>query len=113
MFVSGISGNEIYCLKQKGLTPAELTVGNCVNSMGIAGGLAMVGRAVAGGEIQALTAQISEGRHAAITRMEEEAKKHQAAGVTGVKAELRTLAGYQEFLAQGTAVHADKPMPFF
>lgn len=113
MFVSGLSGNEIFCLKQKGFTPAELTVGNCVNSMGIAGGISMLGRAVAGGEIQALTAQISDGRHLAITRMEEEARKHGAAGVTGVEAELRTLAGYQEFLAQGTAVHCDQPMPFF
>jgi uncharacterized protein YbjQ (UPF0145 family) len=113
MFLSGLSGNEIYCLALKGFTPGELTVGNCVNSMGIVGGLFSAGRQFAGGEIKALTDQISEGRHLAIHRMEEEAKKHGAAGVTGVTAELRTLAGYQEFLAQGTAVHSQNPTPFF
>src|SRR5579883_787999 len=113
MFLSGLSGNEIYCLALKGFTPGELTVGNCVNSMGLVGGLASAGRQFAGGEIKALTDQISEGRHLAIHRMEEEAKKHGAAGVTGVTAELRTLAGYQEFLAQGTAVHSQNPTPFF
>jgi uncharacterized protein YbjQ (UPF0145 family) len=113
VIISGMSGNEIYCLSLKGFTPGELTVGNCVNSMGISGGLSSLGRSFAGGEIKALTDQISEGRHLAITRMEEEARKHGAAGVTGVEAELRTLAGYTEFLAQGTAVHSQRPLPFF
>jgi uncharacterized protein YbjQ (UPF0145 family) len=113
MFLSGLSGNEIYCLSLKGFTPGELTVGNCVNSMGVMGGIASAGRSFAGGEIKALTDQISEGRHLAINRMEEEAKKHGAAGVTGVAAELRTLASYQEFLAQGTAVHSQAQVPFF
>lgn len=113
MFVSGLSGNEIFCLAQKGFSAGELVVGNCVNSMGLAGGLAMVGRSVAGGEIVQLTEQISEGRHVAIGRMEDEARKQGATGVTGVEAELKTLAGYQEFLAQGTAVVAAQPIPFF
>jgi uncharacterized protein YbjQ (UPF0145 family) len=113
MFVSGLSGNEIYCLSLKGFTPGELTVGNCVNSMGLGGSLRSMGRSFAGGEIQALTNQISEGRHAAITRLENEAKRHGAVGVTGVEAHLRSLAGYTEFLAQGTAVHSQNQIPFF
>ncbi|MBI3722477.1 heavy metal-binding domain-containing protein [bacterium] len=113
MFVSGMSGNEIFCLALKSYTPGELTVGNCVNSMGISGGLSSFGRQFAGGEIQAITNQISEGRHAAITRMENEAKKHGAVGVTGVTAELKSLAGYTEFLAQGTAIHSERQQPFF
>lgn len=113
MFLSGLSGNEIYCLSLKGFTPGELTVGNCVNSMGISGGLSSLGRSFTGGEIKALTDQISDGRHLAIARMEEEARKQGASGVTGVEAELRTLAGYQEFLAQGTAIHSERPVPFF
>ncbi len=114
MFISGMSGNEIYCLRLKGLEAAEITVGNSVRSLGVAGGLSSFGRSLAGGEIGAVTNMISEGRHAAIERMEEEARKHGATGVTGVVSELRTLAGYTEFLAQGTSVQDTRGrLPFF
>jgi len=114
MFISGMSGNEIYCLRLKGLEPAEITVGNSVRSLGVMGGLSSFGRSLAGGEIGAMTELISEGRHAAIQRMEEEAKKHGATGVTGVVSELRTLAGYTEFLSQGTSVNDTRGrLPFF
>ena len=105
MIISGMSGTEIYCLGLKGLAPGEITVGNSVYSLGLAGAVSAFGRQFAGGEIQQITEMISEGRHAAITRMEQEAQKHGAAGVSGVVTELRTLAGFTEFLSQGTAVH--------
>lgn len=109
-----MSGNEIYCLSLKGLEPAEITVGNSVRSLGLSGGIASFGRSVVGGEIVAMTELISEGRHAAIQRMEREAHQHGAAGVTSVVSELRSLAGYTEFLAQGTAVlDASARWPFF
>src|SRR5689334_19647238 len=54
MFVSGLSGNEIYCLALKGFTAGELTVGNCVNSMGLGGSLSSFGQSLSGGEITAL-----------------------------------------------------------
>src|SRR5207245_6493780 len=40
MIVSGFSGNEIYCLAQKGWTPGSIVVGNSVQSLGFAGGIA-------------------------------------------------------------------------
>ena len=52
MFISGMSGNEIYCLAQKGFTPGEIAVGNSVYSMGLGGALGAIGRSVSGGEIQ-------------------------------------------------------------
>jgi uncharacterized protein YbjQ (UPF0145 family) len=114
MIVSGMTGNEIFCLAQKGLLPGELCVGNSVVSMGLGGAFGAFGSALAGGEVKQLTELISEGRHAAITRMEQEAQKFGATGVTSVVSELRTLAGYTEFLAQGTSVHAQQgAMPFF
>lgn len=113
MIISGMSGNEIYCLSLKGMSPGELTVGNSVRSVGLAGGLGAAGRTFAGGEVKQITDLISEGRHAAITRMEQEAQKHGASGVTGVSSELRTMAGYTEFLSQGTAVHAQNASHFF
>lgn len=100
-----MSGNEIYCLGLKGFAPGEIAVGNSVVSMGVSGALGTFGRSITGGEISAVTEMISNGRHAAIQRMEDEAKRHGAAGVTGVITELGTLAGYTEFLSQGTAVH--------
>lgn len=114
MIVSGMSGNEIFCLAQKGYAPGELAVGNSVCSLGLVGGLGAFGRGLAGGEVANVTTLISEGRHAAIRRMEEEAKKVSAEGVCGVTSELRTLASYTEFLAQGTAVHGPaSPHGFF
>ncbi len=105
MRISGMSGNEIYCLSLKGLEPGEIVVGNSVYSLGIGGALGAIGRSMVGGEITAITSMISEGRHAAIQRMEQEAQRHGSTGVTSVTSELRTLAGYTEFLAQGTGVH--------
>ena len=102
-----MSGNEAYCLHQKGFRPGELVVGNSVCSLGVLGGIGAFGRNLAGGEVENVTSLISEGRHAAIQRMEKEAQKQGAHGVTSVSSELRTLSGYTEFLSQGTSVHAD------
>ena len=103
--ISGMSGNEIYCLGQKGLVPGEIVVGNSVVAMGIAGSLGAMGRTFAGGEITQITSLISEGRHAAIQRMEAEAQRDGAIGVTGVTSKLGRMAGFTEFLAQGTGVY--------
>ncbi|MGF1469754.1 MAG: heavy metal-binding domain-containing protein [Sandaracinaceae bacterium] len=106
MFISGMSGNEIYCLGLKGFQPGEITVGNSVYAMGLGGALGAMGRSISGGEITQYTQLISDGRHAALKRMEDEAQRHQAVGITGVTTELGTMAGFTEFLAQGTAIHA-------
>src|SRR5437867_24538 len=37
MMMSGLSGNEIYCLAQKGWTPGNIVVGNSVYSLGFLG----------------------------------------------------------------------------
>jgi uncharacterized protein YbjQ (UPF0145 family) len=115
MFISGMSGNEIYCLALKGLSPGEITVGNSVYAMGLGGTLGAMGRSMAGGEITQITSMISDGRHAAIRRMEEEGQRDGAQGITGVETRLGTLAGFTEFFAQGTAVHGspESSAPFF
>ncbi len=113
MQISGMSGNEIYCLSQKGFEPDEIVIGNSVFSLGVGGWRSSIGGNLAGGEVTAITSLISEGRHAAIHRMQEEAKKHGVVGVTGVTSEVRSLAGYTEFLAMGTGVRHAKGSPFF
>lgn len=84
--------------------PGELVVGNSVRSLGLAGAIGSGLRTMAGGEVENITELISEGRHAAIGRLVEEARRHGAHGVTGVTSELSSLAGYTEFLSQGTSV---------
>ncbi len=114
MQICSLSGNEIFCLQLKGLFPAEIVVGNSVRSLGLAGAIGSSFRSLAGGEVENITSLISEGRHAAIARLVEEARRHGAHGVTGVTTELSSLAGYTEFLSQGTSVYGGgAPGPFF
>jgi uncharacterized protein YbjQ (UPF0145 family) len=105
MRISGLSGNEVYCLQRKGLVPGNVVVGNSVQSLGFAGGITSGFQSMAGGEIKNLTTLISEGRHAAIERIEKEAKERNALGLTGVTLEVKSLGGMIEFLAIGSAVH--------
>lgn len=113
MQVCSLSGNEIFCLQLKGLFPGEIVVGNSVRSLGLAGAIGSGFRTLAGGEVENITALISEGRHAAIERLVGEAHRHGAHGVTGVTTELSSLAGYTEFLSQGTSVSSGAARPPF
>ncbi len=102
--VSGLSGNEIYCMALKDYAPGEIAVGNSVNSMGFLGAMVSGFRNMAGGEIEPVTEAIEAGRLAAFNRMSEEAKATGAAGVTGVVSELKDFAGNTEFLFVGTGL---------
>ncbi|MBM3993441.1 MAG: heavy metal-binding domain-containing protein [Planctomycetes bacterium] len=104
MIVSGFSGNDMYCLNEKGFAPGSVVVGNSVQALGFFGGIASGLRTIAGGEIENLTQLITEGRHAAIERMEKEAKAAGCQGITGVRSELKEVSGYHEFLAIGSGV---------
>jgi uncharacterized protein YbjQ (UPF0145 family) len=105
--MTGLSGNEIYCLRLKGLTPGELVIGNSVFSMGFLGGLASTGRLIAGGEVTQITAIVHEGRTQAFKRMTAEARQRGGAGITGVTSELRTFHGRSEFLSIASCVHRE------
>src|SRR5213080_1984704 len=96
VIVSGLSGNEIFVLAEKGWAPGSIVVGNSVQSLGFVGGLSSGLKTLSGGEIVNLTQLITEGRHAAIKRLEDEAQSHGAHGVTGVTSDLKTLGGMRE-----------------
>ena len=53
--MSGLSGNEMYCLNLKGLAPGELVLGNSVYSLGFLGSLGAGLRSIAGGEVTQVT----------------------------------------------------------
>ncbi|MFC5473913.1 heavy metal-binding domain-containing protein [Paraherbaspirillum soli] len=102
--VTGLSGNEIYCMHLKGFTPAGIVVGNSVQSMGVLGSLGSAFRGALGGEVPAITDMIHAGREAAFERMTKEAEREGVHGVVGVTSELRALAGNSEFLFVGSGV---------
>ena len=113
MEVTGLSGNDLYCLSLKGIAPGDLAIGNSVRSLGLSGSLRSSLGSLAGGEVADVTRLISDGRHAAMSRMTDEAKRMGGNGVIGVISEIRTLAGYTEFLAQGATIRTREEMPFF
>src|SRR5439155_11340563 len=104
--MTGLSGNEIYCLNLKGFSPGELVIGNSVYSMGLIGSLAAVGRGLLGGEVPQITGVIHDGRLQAYRRMASEAEQRGGIGITGVTNELRTFHGNTEFLSVASTVHA-------
>ena len=73
--MTGLSGNEIYCLALKGFSPGEIVVGNSVFSMGFVGGLSALGGSIVGGEVRDITQIIHEGRAMAFNRLMDEAEK--------------------------------------
>ncbi|HEY7117085.1 MAG TPA: heavy metal-binding domain-containing protein [Tepidisphaeraceae bacterium] len=105
--MTGLSGNEIYCLHLKSLAPGDLVIGNSVFSMGFLGGIGASFRGMLGGEVQQLTNVIHEGRMEAYKRMVSEASQVGAIGITGVTNELRQFHGQTEFLSVASCVHRE------
>ncbi|MDE2507274.1 MAG: heavy metal-binding domain-containing protein, partial [Planctomycetota bacterium] len=68
MLMTGLSGNELYCLAQKGWSPGNIVVGNSVYSLGVVRGITSGFQTMTGGEIGSITQLIVDGRHAAIQR---------------------------------------------
>src|SRR5436309_15595600 len=91
MLMTGLSGNEIYCLAQKGWSPGNIVVGNSVHSLGLVRGITSGLKTLAGGEVASVTQLIADGRHAAIGRLEQEAIQEGAQGLTGVASELKPV----------------------
>jgi len=111
--LTGLSGNEIYCLRLKGYDPKGVLVGNSVQSMGLLGGLGSAFRGIVGGEVPAVTQVIHDGREAAFKRLVAEAAQEAVSGVVGVSSDLRSLAGFTEFLFVGSGVHAEPRRELF
>ena len=104
---TGLSGNEIYCLAEKGFNPGTLVVGNSVYSLGLLGSIGSGVKAMLGGEIKQITSLIEEGRLTAYQRMLHKAKEYGATGVTGVTSQLIFHGSNIEFLAIGSGIHAN------
>src|SRR3954451_17731544 len=105
--MTGLSGNEIYCLHLKGYTPGDLVIGNSVHSMGFVGSMGASFRNLVGGEVTQVTQIIHDGRALSFDRMQKEALQRGGLGISGVTSELRHFHGNIEFLSVGSTVHAE------
>ncbi len=103
--MTGLSGNEMFCLAKKGLEPGELLVGNSVWSMGFGGAISAGFKTLAGGEVHEVTEIIHEGRQASFDRMVAWTDLRGAVGITGVTSELIQHGAGSEFLSIGSSVH--------
>jgi uncharacterized protein YbjQ (UPF0145 family) len=109
--ITGLSGNEMYCLQLKGLRPGELLIGNSVYSLGVVGGLGATLQGAFGGEVTQVTSVISEGRHASFERMMNEGRQRGGIGITGVTNELTHFKGNIEFLSVASNLHRTTDAP--
>jgi uncharacterized protein YbjQ (UPF0145 family) len=102
--VTGLSGNEIYCIDRLGMTPGDLVIGNSVFSMGFLGSIASAARTLAGGEVTQVTSVIHDGRRLSLERLLQESSQRGGAAVTGVTSELLWHGGSVEFLSVGSSL---------
>ncbi|MEZ6097645.1 MAG: heavy metal-binding domain-containing protein [Pirellulaceae bacterium] len=104
LIMSGLSGNEMYCLHLKGYAPGDLVLGNSVYSLGFLGNLGAGISSIIGGEVGQVTQVIHDGRVQAFNRMVQEAINHGGNGITSVTSDLKTFRGNVEFLSLGSCV---------
>ncbi len=105
--MTGLSGNEMYCLHKKGLSPGDMVIGNSVYSVGFIGSIGSGINTLAGGEVTQMTSIIHDGRLSSYNRMVAEAERHGGVGITGVTSELVQQMGNVEFLSIGSCVHQE------
>jgi uncharacterized protein YbjQ (UPF0145 family) len=105
--ISGLSGNEIFCLGKIGARAGQLCVGNSVLALGVARGIGAGLSTLAGGEVMEVTKVIHDGRAKSFERMMTEAKRYGGIGVTGVTFDIVNHGGNIEFITTASTVHAD------
>ena len=105
--MTGLSGNEMFCLHKKGLSPGDLVIGNSVYSIGFIGSVGSGLKTMTGGEVTQITSIIHDGRQSSYNRMVAEAERHGGIGITGVSSELVQQMGNVEFLSVGSCVHQE------
>ncbi|HLK55831.1 MAG TPA: heavy metal-binding domain-containing protein [Chthonomonadaceae bacterium] len=105
--MTGLSGNEMFCLHKKGLQAGDLVIGNSVFSVGVFGSLGAGLNTLAGGEVTQITSVIHDGRQNSYLRMVQEAQRHGGIGISGVSSELVQYSGNVEFLSVGSCIHRE------
>ena len=107
--VTGLSGNEIFCLKKMNYNPGQLCIGNSVVSLGIGKSITGGLSTLAGGEITQITELIYSGRKNSFDRIMQEARNYGGVGLTGISFDLINHGSNVEFLAIGSTVRSSSP----
>ena len=115
--ITGLSGNEIFCLKKLNYVPGQLCIGNSVVSLGVGKGITSGLSTLAGGEVSEITELIHNGRKNSFDRILQEANQYGGVGLTGVSFDLINHGSNLEFLAIGSTIRnpsstGDKPSYF-
>ncbi len=103
--ITGLSGNEIYCLKQKGFEAGNLAIGNSVFALGFISSIGSGLNTLLGGEVEAVTQLIHDGRQQSYQRMMAEVATHGGIGITGISSDLVFHGTNIEFLSIGSTIH--------
>ena len=104
--VTGLSGNEIFCLDKLGYRPGQLCVGNSVVALGVGRGIGAGLSNLGGGEVEEITQLVHDGRMRAVERLMNEAKTAGGLGLSGISFDLINHGGNLEFLAIGSAIRS-------
>jgi len=105
--VTGLSGNEIFCLNRLNMQPGQLCVGNSVVALGVARGIGAGLSTLGGGEVEEITRLVHDGRMHAYDRMMEEARRYGGVGLTGVSFDMISHGTNIEFITIGSTVHQE------
>ena len=106
IFTSDLSVNEFLLVREVGFRPLGLVLGSSIYHVGL-----QIGRWSKNQELDVLSQAMYHARELAMTRMEAEAQALGADGVVGVRldVELKEFGSdIAEFIAIGTAVHAEE-----
>jgi uncharacterized protein YbjQ (UPF0145 family) len=106
-FTSHLSGQDMVTLMRTGYTPVAFVMGNCVFHVAVQGFRQMLGQAGRNLEMPQWTQGNYQARELAMARMQAEAERDGADGVTGVSFDVSNYAwGFHtvEFYVSGTAV---------
>ncbi|MGL4553556.1 MAG: heavy metal-binding domain-containing protein, partial [Gemmataceae bacterium] len=102
---SELTGEELWNVTQMGYEPVRLVLGTSVYALGIVGGFSAMFKSLSRGEVPEITHLIHEARENCLAHIRDDATRHGADGVIGVKLFVAELgAGLIEVLAIGTAV---------
>jgi uncharacterized protein YbjQ (UPF0145 family) len=108
---SELTGEELWNLTQMGYEPVRLVLGTSIYALGFAGGFSAWFSSMSRGEVPEVTHLVHEARENCLAHIHEDAKRHGADGVIGVKVFVAELgAGLIEVLAIGTAVKKNPAM---
>lgn len=106
--VSGLSGNEIYCLHKLKLKPGQLVIGNSVLALGVTRGIGAGLSSLGGGEVEEVTQLVHDGRQKAFERLMNEGKTFGGYGISSVSFDVINHGGNLEFLAIGSTVKKEE-----